>query len=214
MGRVSNARERLLDSALVLMHARSYESVGVQELCEHAGVKKGSFYHFFPSKEALTVALLQRQWGRLRAQLRKEVLRPGLPIRARVQRFVALHGRSQHALRQDAGCTPGCCFGNLAAELSTLSDPIRRTLERIFAEQAAVLEQVLADAVRAGELGDIDASEAARAVVAFVQGALILTKLHDRPDVFDALSPHALQLLAPLPTAITHSPSEATESPA
>ncbi|HSG31720.1 MAG TPA: TetR/AcrR family transcriptional regulator, partial [Thermodesulfobacteriota bacterium] len=43
-------KEKLIDSAIQLLGTRSYNSVGVQELCEHAEVKKGSFYHFFPSK--------------------------------------------------------------------------------------------------------------------------------------------------------------------
>ena len=62
MPQVSHAKEKLLDSALDLMYARSYRDVGVQEICEHAGVKKGSFYHFFPSKRDLTLAALDRQW--------------------------------------------------------------------------------------------------------------------------------------------------------
>ena len=41
---------KLIDSASELIHSRSYADVGVNELCEHAGVKKGSFYHFFPNR--------------------------------------------------------------------------------------------------------------------------------------------------------------------
>ena len=53
MGRTSDARERLIATAIELIRARSYESVGVDALCNHAQVKKGSFYHFFPSKQDL-----------------------------------------------------------------------------------------------------------------------------------------------------------------
>ncbi|HTO08336.1 MAG TPA: helix-turn-helix domain-containing protein, partial [Myxococcota bacterium] len=62
MGRTSDARERLIDEASRLFHARSYESVGVQELCDAAEVNKGSFYHFFPSKEDLAAAVIDAQW--------------------------------------------------------------------------------------------------------------------------------------------------------
>ncbi|MEO0972490.1 MAG: TetR/AcrR family transcriptional regulator [Pseudomonadota bacterium] len=203
MGRASNARDRLLDSAVALIHTRSYESVGVQELCEHAGVKKGSFYHFFPSKESLTVALIDHRWCAFREQLHCEVVEAsGSPL-ARVHRFVVLHGHSQVALRDDCGRTPGCCFGNLAAELSTLSEPVRCKLESIFAEQITLLEKLLSQAVAAGELGAIDVAESARAIVAFVQGALILAKLHDQPALYEALAHRALALVgapsSPLP---------------
>jgi TetR/AcrR family transcriptional regulator, transcriptional repressor for nem operon len=46
MVRIRDAKERLLSSALKLFSERSYANVSVQELCEHAGVKKGSFYYF------------------------------------------------------------------------------------------------------------------------------------------------------------------------
>jgi len=52
------------------MYARGYAAVGVQEICDQAGVNKGSFYHFFPSKQALVLAVIeahtqqmQRGWG-------------------------------------------------------------------------------------------------------------------------------------------------------
>jgi TetR/AcrR family transcriptional regulator, transcriptional repressor for nem operon len=53
MGRTSEARERLIGTAGDLWHRRSYTDVGVSEICETAGVQKGSFYHFFPSKQDL-----------------------------------------------------------------------------------------------------------------------------------------------------------------
>ena len=60
MGRDSDAKERILESARGLIYARSYADVGVQEICNQAKVKKGSFYHFFPSKRDLTLAVLER----------------------------------------------------------------------------------------------------------------------------------------------------------
>jgi len=58
MTQVHDTKQRLLDTAQRLFYARSYEDVGVQEICQEAGVKKGSFYHFFPSKRDLTLAIL------------------------------------------------------------------------------------------------------------------------------------------------------------
>ncbi len=48
MGRTSVAKEKLLQVAFDLIWQQSYGSVSVDDICERAKVKKGSFYHFFP----------------------------------------------------------------------------------------------------------------------------------------------------------------------
>ena len=55
-----DTRQRLLDAAGELIHASSYREVGVQQICDRAGVRKGSFYHFFPSKRDLALASLDQ----------------------------------------------------------------------------------------------------------------------------------------------------------
>src|SRR5215207_8099552 len=60
MGRCSDARDRLLATAARLVHERGYTAVSVADICVEAGLKKGSFYHFFPSKHALVLATLER----------------------------------------------------------------------------------------------------------------------------------------------------------
>lgn len=50
------ARQKLLDAALELIREKGYSSTSVDELCAHAGVTKGAFFHHFESKEALAVA--------------------------------------------------------------------------------------------------------------------------------------------------------------
>ena len=62
MGRHSDARERLIEAAGELWHTRSYADVGVSEICDHAGVQKGSFYHFFSSKRDLALAVIDERW--------------------------------------------------------------------------------------------------------------------------------------------------------
>ena len=56
MGRTSDAKEKLLRVAFDLIWEQSYGAVSVDDICERANVKKGSFYYFFPSKSDLAVA--------------------------------------------------------------------------------------------------------------------------------------------------------------
>lgn len=58
MPRTSDARERIVTSAARLFLERSYQAVGVDELCRAADVRKGSFYHYFPSKSELAKAVI------------------------------------------------------------------------------------------------------------------------------------------------------------
>lgn len=53
MGRKSTAKPRLETAALALFSVRGYNTVSVDELCKSAGVHKGTFYHFFASKDEL-----------------------------------------------------------------------------------------------------------------------------------------------------------------
>src|SRR5260370_37903870 len=60
---------KLLRTAHELIWRQSYGSVGVDQICEQSGVRKGSFYHFFRSKSELTVAAYEYYWEGLRQTL-------------------------------------------------------------------------------------------------------------------------------------------------
>src|SRR6478735_1358436 len=107
MGRTSDARERILAAGAELFGRRSYASIGVAEICAAAGVPKGSFYYFFPSKQALALEVVQR-------------LR---------DLFVATAEMQNEALK-GTGAVVGCLFGNLALEVSEQDDPVRARLQQ------------------------------------------------------------------------------------
>ena len=69
MGRTSNAKSRLIAMAMALMYVRGYPAVGVHEISTRAGVYKGSFYHFFPSKQALVLAVIDTYGAHIRGPL-------------------------------------------------------------------------------------------------------------------------------------------------
>ena len=54
----SNTRERIIDVAKQRFHARGYADVGIKEICDNANIQKGSFYHFFSSKEDLALVVI------------------------------------------------------------------------------------------------------------------------------------------------------------
>jgi TetR/AcrR family transcriptional repressor of nem operon len=202
VGRQSDARERLIGSAAELWHARSYADVGVSEICEHAGVQKGSFYHFFASKRDLALAVIDDNWERTGIGMMAPILTgPAPPL----ERFALLfeHGmKEQLELKEATGATVGCSFGNLAVELSTVDDVLRDRLCRLFDDWADLFRRALDDAVAAGDLPEIDTSQAARALLAFIEGLGVLIKANDDPHAVEDIVPLAFRLIGADPAAL------------
>jgi TetR/AcrR family transcriptional regulator, transcriptional repressor for nem operon len=195
MGRTSETKENLIDSAIELIGTRSYNAVGVQELCEHAGVKKGSFYHFFPSKRDLTLEALDMIW----AKFKEETLDPVLHSDASaLEKFRTLLARSyeyQSSRKDCVGCMTGCGFGNLALELSTQDEDIRKKIEEIFCEWTKYLEGVIMQAVDEGVMPpETDPASTSQAVVAYIEGVFLLAKTFNDPCMINRLGEGVLQL--------------------
>ena len=187
MGRTSDARERLLNSAVELFYSRSYGSVGVQELCERAEINKGSFYHFFDSKENLTLAALERQSQSMQRELLEPAFASNRPPLQRIENWVRGYGDLLAQIKAETGITPGCHFGNLAAELSTQNEAIRAKVDEILQLQVAAVGEALDEAVAEGAVSAVDTRTTAESIVAYVQGLLLLAKLRNDPSVLHRL---------------------------
>ena len=105
MGRTSE--EKLISSAIDLIGQRSYSSVGVQELCKHAGVKKGSFYHFFESKKELTIISLDVMWKYYKENLLIPLVESDLSME---EKFNSLLDKSYEMSINSKECN-GCLTG-------------------------------------------------------------------------------------------------------
>jgi TetR/AcrR family transcriptional regulator, transcriptional repressor for nem operon len=202
MGRHSDARERLIDAAGELWHTRSYADVGVSEICEHAGVQKGSFYHFFASKRDLALAVIDERWRTDGVGRMAPILTGPLPPLRRLEVFLEHGLEEQLELKRSTGATVGCSFGNLVVELSTVDEVLRERLARLFDDWAHLLQVALDDAVAAGDLPEIDTWQAARGLLAFVEGLGVLIKAKDDPRAAADLMPLALRLVGADPARL------------
>jgi TetR/AcrR family transcriptional repressor of nem operon len=149
-------------------------------------VNKGSFFHFFASKEALLLAVIEHHAGCIRDRLMSGVFRPDVPPLARLERYF---GERRAALRQDrAGAFRGCPIGNLVSELGTRDEAARDAAARVLDMIRECIVEVLREAVADGSLpADVDVELAAGAIVAYMQGLAVLGKAYRDPARLERL---------------------------
>lgn len=193
MGRPSNARDRLVEAAKDLIYARGYNAVGVKEICDAAGVNKGSFYHFFPTKRELLLAVIDAHVEWLGGVM-ELAAQPELTPLMRIRRLFVLVSEFDEEIRQRTGKMAGCPFGNLAAELNTQDEVVRAKLGAAFDAAAGFLEVQLREAVEVGEVSGIDPAASARAILAYLEGLQLLAATGNAPDVVRNLADGALRL--------------------
>jgi TetR/AcrR family transcriptional repressor of nem operon len=195
MGRTSDTRENLINSAIELIGTRSYNSVGVQELCEHAGVKKGSFYHFFPSKRDLTLEALDLIWKIFKEDTLDPVFNSDAPTLEKFETLLRTSYEYQSSQKDCTGFMTGCGFGNLALELSTQDEGIRKKIEEIFCEWTRYVEGIVVQAVEEGVLPpETDPAATSQAIVAYIEGMILLGKTFNDPYMLKRLGEGVLQL--------------------
>ncbi|MFF8407710.1 TetR/AcrR family transcriptional regulator [Streptomyces sp. NPDC015684] len=194
MGRTSDAKNKILSAARTLFEQRGYSALGVAEICKAAGVPKGSFYYFFESKEALALAVIDEHWTAERRDWEQVLSTDAEPLQ-RLQRLFEATEARQRAAQDSCGAVLGCMFGNLSLEMSNQADALRGRLQEIFEAQVAMVEAVVTAARERGEVAVADTHEAARSMVAQLEGQVLFAKLYNNPARLSTLWPSCRALL-------------------
>ena len=167
--------------------------MGIAEICAEAGVKKGSLYHFFPSKEDLVLAVIDAQLEAMQTDEIGPAFKNDIPPLARFGRFFA-GGMERMAGSPDGYI--GCPIGNLIGELGAQDPVVRERLAACLYEIEAVFAATLAEAVEVGELPPAtDSAALAGTLLALVQGIALMGKATNDPARMEAIGRQALGLL-------------------
>jgi len=176
-----DTRQRLIEAGAGIIHRQGYNGTGIQQILDACGVPKGSFYHFFKSKEDFALALLDHygvSFSDRAAQLFGDESQPPLE---RVRRFFdnALDRLNDP---ESPFSTCGCPVGNLVQELSPMGPAFRQRLDQVLSR----LEQAIAEMLRRGQAqGQIakrhNPDEMAQFMVATWQGAILRMKAAGTP---------------------------------
>ena len=194
MGRTSDAKQKILGAARSLIEGRGYSALGVAEICKAAGVPKGSFYYFFESKESLALAVVDEHWSAQRRDWARVLEADGEPLQ-RLRGLFEETQAGQRAVQEGCGTVSGCLFGNLTLELSNQTEAVRRRLQEIFDAQVDMVETVVREARERGDVTVVDTREAARAVVAQLEGQVMFAKLYNSTERLSPLWNNCLALL-------------------
>lgn len=187
MGRVSDAKDRLMDAVRELIWTGSYGSTTIDQICEKAGVKKGSFYYFFDSKAELAEAALGAEWDRRRREL-DAIFSPTVPPLDRLKKYCEYGYRFQSEIRKRCGRVLGCPLFALGAEVSTQEDKLQQKVQEILTQKRKYLESAIRDAHAAGLIHAPDAAQKAGVLFAYYQGLVTQARIENRLDVLlDAL---------------------------
>jgi AcrR family transcriptional regulator len=176
-----DTRERLIEAAMELFVFQGYERTGLAQVAKRAGANPGSLYYFFPTKEDLLAATLER---------RKDLLHPEVlaPIWERVSDpiervFGLLAGYRQMLLVTEFD--HGCPIGNLVLELANTHPNVRRLLAENFDNWLAAIEACFA-AARERLPERVDARQLAVFVLTTMEGAVMLARTYRDFEAYDA----------------------------
>jgi TetR/AcrR family transcriptional repressor of nem operon len=194
MGRVSDAREKLMKAVTELIWVGSYGATTIDQICERAGVKKGSFYYFFDSKADLAVAAIEAAWEEYRPKLDR-VFSPTLPPLERLRRFCEFEYQEQAELKRHFGHVLGCPLCNLGTEVSTQEDLLRRKVEAIMNQSRRYFETLIRDAQAQGVIPAADPVAKARAIYAYTEGLMCQARIRNDLDVLRDMERGVLDLL-------------------
>src|SRR4030095_1420809 len=187
MGRVSDAKDRLLDAAIKLVWRNSYGAVSVEDMSKEARVKKGSFYHFFPGKNELVAAPFRHYWANSRPEYDR-VFSPSVPPIERLRGFFAQITAKQKSLHEETGCVLGCPFSSIGTELvspGANDGGLRTAIQELVRGKVRYIDSALRDAMAEGSIPEGNAAALARTLFLYLEGAMAQARIENDLRLLD-----------------------------
>lgn len=182
MGRVSDAKEKLMKAVSELIWTGSYGSTTIDQICEAAGVKKGSFYYFFDSKADVAVAALDAEWNCRRPEL-DAIFSSTVPPLERLRKYCDFGYQFQKEISKKCGCVLGCPLFSLGSEISTQEDILQKKIQGMLDQKRKYLESAIRDAHAAGLIHAPDAAAKARTLFSYYQGVLTEARINNNLEM-------------------------------
>jgi AcrR family transcriptional regulator len=175
-----DTRTAILRTAFQLFHEQGFHATGIATLLRQAGVNAGSLYHFFPSKDALLVGVLEFAIDLLRPAVMDPAERRSTDPIGRVFELLKQYREGM----EFSGCRMGCPIGNLALEVADDNAQARELIHRNFENWATAVRKWIDDA------GDrlpraLDRAQLARFVLTVMEGGIMQARAAGTLAPFD-----------------------------
>ncbi|WP_371402173.1 TetR/AcrR family transcriptional regulator [Kribbella sp. NBC_00662] len=169
-------RDRIVEAAARLMIEQGVARTTIEDIQAAAGVSPSQLYHYFPGKDALVSAVIDQQTAQV-----LEIQHSGLGSLDTIDSLTKWRDLMVGSLTE-MQCAGGCPLGSLASDLSE-SDPVARVqLAGAFAQWEGLIRDGLVQMQQRGELAaDADPADLAVAMLAAVQGGLLLSQVRRDP---------------------------------
>jgi TetR/AcrR family transcriptional repressor of nem operon len=167
------AKDKLLDAAQALMLSKGYPATTVDEICAEAGVSKGSFYHFFKSKEELGIAVLENYFQKGSQRLADG---PYLDIEDPLERVFGFLDYIAEIAEEMWG--HGCLLGTFALDLAETNPDLHGRVSEAFTNVAKDIAGNFEPVAEIGAGAELSGEELAEQFLAVLEGAIVLAKAH------------------------------------
>jgi len=179
--RKTTTRERLITTAAELFWRQGYAQTGVNEIIQQAQATSGSFYHFFPAKEDLLLAVVDHMSEKIQAEVFET---PSSSTADPIDRLFSILSayRRYLAANDFVFASP---LASLAAEVSENHPQVRARLAEVVDGWASQIEGLLTDAAPRLPM-DTDRSVLAQFIVSAMEGAVLQARVSRSAVPFDA----------------------------
>lgn len=179
----SETRANILAAGQRLMAGKGFSAVGLNEVLSDIGVPKGSFYHYFASKEAFGEAMLDSYFDEYLADIDATLRKPGLTMAQRLLNYFQSWRENQSFL----DCQGKCLAVKLGAEVSDLSEPMRLALKQGTSGITSRLARAIETGVAEGSLSiDGEPEQVAESLYQLWLGASVMVKIVRSGQPFEA----------------------------
>ena len=179
MPKHTSTKEKLLETATQLIWQSNYSNVGVNEICQQAGVTKGSFYHYFETKADLFYEASEHHWLGIKKELDALYSPTFTPLEHLENLLQFVIDKQGQANDENSNPVSGCPFFTAGGQAGSGEERVREA-SRQMSEHAVKYNVALVRNLKAENLlkSDLDPNQIGRLINQFIQGLLIYGRVY------------------------------------